>query len=201
MQRHQGRPAADWDDFAARLLANLEVVRAGTHHLLDALDEEQLIWQPSVSRWSVAQCFDHLRRFDAAYVHRIRPVVDAAPEAEADRGYRATIAGRLLLLSLAPGRRLRMPAPRYMRPPELTPGQGAAALRAFLEHQEEVSELVHRSGRRDITRVTFGWPAMGLIRLGVGDGLAIVARHELRHLEQATEVAGEAMIAAGRDPS
>jgi hypothetical protein len=178
-----------------QLMGDLNAVRSSAEQMITELSEDQLTWSADDSSWSVAQCFEHLRKFDRTYSGRIRKALDeASPSGKASAEYRPSLAGRLFLLGTAPASRIPIPTRPFLQPRKVATGDGAATIRFFLEQQAEVADLVDQASAYDINSIRFPSPLSRFVRLSAGDGLAIVVRHEQRHVAQAQR---QAALATG----
>jgi hypothetical protein len=175
--------------FLDALAEDLHRVRAAATQMSSTLSGEQLVWQPDQKSWGVAQCFDHLSRFDRLYARLVDSALDAAaPGAEGAVEYRPTWSGRLLIRGSSPRPLIPLRTPRFFRPDPIPRGEGAGTMRRFLAQQEVLLRLIERARGYDINRVRFPSPLSRLIRPSVGDALLMLVRHEQRHLHQAQRV-------------
>ena len=79
----------------------------------------------------------------------------------------------------------RLKAPKSIVPaPDPPPG----VREAFLASHAVLLDLLQRADGFDLARPRFGSPLLSLLRLGPGDALTVLVRHEQRHLQQARRV-------------
>ncbi len=165
------------------LLADAEGTRAEAERLRAELSAAQLTWQPAPDVWSVADCFEHLRKVDKAYC-RVLP--DAVSRMESGSGaFAPSLFGRWFIRFVSPESSLKLKAPRAIRPRRGGPSTGAAALDRFLAQQQDLLGLIRQADGRDLNTGTFASPLVSILRLSVGEALTLLVRHEQRHLGQA----------------
>lgn len=170
--------------FIGSLLTDIERQCEDARTLAAGLDPAQRAWAPALGAWSMSQCFDHLTVTAAAY----RPKVELALESgrpPPPREHRAGFTGRMLLRYLDPSRPNKMRAPKVFEP---APAPPADALEKFLDSQAMLRGWIERAAGIDFNRAKVTSPASRLIRLRVGDALAILVVHVTRHLLQARRV-------------
>ena len=163
---------------------DLAAVRAAAEAFRDGLAAEQLTWRPEPDMWSIADCFEHLRRMDEAYA---RPLAEAVERAEPGNApFRPRWVARAFIALNGPDPKLKLSAPSPVRPPQ---GQPAAdALDRFLDQQDEIVGLVRAADGRDLNTGRFASPFSRMLRFSLGEGLTLLVRHEQRHLGQAHRI-------------
>ncbi len=167
-----------------------ELHQAGLHatDLAGGLTAAGFNWRPGPDRWSIGQCLDHLNRTGYQYRDTLTGIIEDARARRrlGNPPYRHGWMGRLFIWYLEPPPRLRVTAPRSLRPaPELDPGR---TLAEFQQLQEELIQLVRRANGLDLGAVRFPSPFFRLLRLSLGQGFASITAHERRHLQQADRV-------------
>jgi DinB superfamily len=176
-------PLPDW---AARLVAELDGSGRRAEHVMRGLSLEQLNWYPSPGAWSVGQCLEHLAITNEVYLppivaalERLRP----SPTRELRIGWVARWFIRNFVAPIASGTRAR--APRKIRP---TSEVDASVLSRLLRGNDQVAAVITRAAPFDVNRVRFRNPFIPLFKFTIGTGLEIIAKHQVRHLEQAERV-------------
>lgn len=173
--------SAPADPHLRSLLADAEAVRAEAERFRHALSPRQLTWRPEPGVWSVADCFEHLRKMDAAYL-RVLPEALARAEPGGARPFRPSLFARGFIRSVSPGSRFRLRAPQAVRP---AAEAGAEALARFLDQQESLLALLRQADGRDLNTGRFASPLSSFVRLSLGEGLTVLVRHQQRHAQQA----------------
>lgn len=163
------------------LLADAEAVRDEAQRLRDTLSPRQLTWRPEPDTWSVADCFEHLRKMDKAYL-RVLPEALARAEPGGTEPYKPSLFARGFIQSVSPNPRFKLRAPRAVRP---RAEAGADALDRFLDQQEALLELIRRADGRNLNTGRFASPLSSFVRFSLGEGLTALVRHQQRHTQQA----------------
>ncbi len=153
------------------------------------LDEEQLRRRPSSGGWSVGELLGHLVTSFDAYARSMRA---ALGRPDLPRGNPADwstgLAGGFILRTMVSRRRF--PAPKVFRPKE-TPG--VHSLPEFLRTTRELREFIDQSRGLDWNAIRLSSPVSSLIRIRLGEALAMQVVHAERHLGQAERVRAEIM--------
>lgn len=141
--------------------------------------------RPRSGGWSIAEILEHLVISTDSYLDRLRPIVDGATSRTpfADVMWKPSFMGSLLVGSFRSPRRMR--APRIYRPGH-TPR--AQILEEFINRQMEVGRLITEGARLDWRRTRFRSPAIGLIRMNLGDAFTVPVVHAERHAAQIERV-------------
>lgn len=163
--------------------------------LAGGLTRGQLWWRPGPERWSVGACLDHLVRTGEAYLEVVDEHIDEARRREwlAEGPHGRTLVGRWLPRLLEPPPRLRVPAPRRIRPRTTKPERPATGarddpLRRFLALRSRLGERLEASEGLDLGQIRMPSPFFSWVRFDLGSAFRIVAAHERRHLWQARRV-------------
>lgn len=173
-------------------LDDLRAIRREAAALTDGLSAAQLAWSPAPGRWSLADVMAHLNIAGRIYLDAIAHVLAGArARGLEDRGdYRPTLTGRMMAWALGPGQqRIRMKAPSIFRPAEGTRAiDGPRELATWRALHVEMEERIREAAGLDLRRARFVSPAARLVRMNVGDAIAVLLVHEQRHLLQMRRV-------------
>jgi hypothetical protein len=177
-------------------LADFEAARHEIHELVAGLDDRQFNRRPDESRWSVAECVDHLLVTGWKMVPRLdTAVIEGRGRGRfADGPFRYGALGNWFVRQwgadeLPPRARFR--APRIYVPRERREWTITQAVEEFTNLQEKYREIVRHADGLDLARIKVGSPVTRLIRLSLGQWLAGMAGHQRRHLWQAAQVKKE----------
>lgn len=156
--------------------------------LLRGLSDAQYNWSPEPGRWSMAQCLAHIVVTDDMYLPVLEKcIADARKQGTLSSGpFHHGWFGNWFVRSMdAPAKR-RFKNPKSITPPAEQPlAQGLAD---FNTMHDRVLQLVHEANGVDLARAKFRSPFLKLLKLSLGQGLAIMLSHARRHLWQAGEV-------------
>lgn len=177
-------PAATLADSHLRqLFADANATRAEVERLRGTLTPTQLTWHPEPGVWSIADCFEHLRKIDKAYTHVLTEALGRAESGTAP--YRPSLFARLFIHLVSPASTFRLKTPKATRPKPTGEAAGSDALDRFLAQQAEVIGLIRWADGKDINTGRFSSPLASLLKFSVGEALTMLVRHEQRHLAQA----------------
>ncbi|SFD71583.1 DinB family protein [Spirosoma endophyticum] len=160
---------------------SLNATLANLKQSLDGLSTEQLTYKPTVDRWSIAECVEHIALVEKG----IYKAILAGMSVPADPAKRADIrisdvdvikAVRSRLFTLA------APAPFV---PTGRFGDASYALQAFEERRQDAIDLVLNT-KNDLRTHYFIHPALGT--LDTYQAVLVMASHVERHRKQIDEI-------------
>lgn len=166
----------------------VEAIKRDATDLVVELSEAQFNWRPEAGRWSIAECLTHLNVTARQYFPLIRAAIEQArARRQLSPGpFRHGFLGNWFVRSLEPPVKRRSKAPKVFVPPPDQPF--ASVVPEFMGVQEQLLLLVRDANGVDLARAKVRSPANRLIRLSLGQSLALLAAHERRHLWQARQV-------------
>jgi hypothetical protein len=172
----------------AQVLSALDAVAADVQSAFGNLDARQVNWRPDATKWSVAQCLEHLmaanrlmmtagqRALDESQPHTFWQRVPGLPG----------MFGRMLIRSQAP-----QATRKYKASPLAQPAAsdiaGDVATRFVTQNHEIVAWLGGLDEPR-LARMVMVSPFAAFIVYSVLDGVRLVLAHDHRHIEQARRV-------------
>jgi hypothetical protein len=172
----------------AGVRTELEAIGVEADAAFGRLDPRQLNWKPEASRWSVAQCLEHLLTAN-------RHMVEMADQA-LDGTRRRTlwqrlpgwprVLGRMLVRSQSPDTTRRFKAPGKAQP--AASAIDAAIVGRFVDQQRALIAKLDAAAARDLAGVVMASPFLGVVTYSVLDGWRLIVAHERRHVQQAGRV-------------
>lgn len=156
--------------------------------LLRGLNDAQYNWRPQPGCWSMAQCLAHIVVTDEIYIPALEKcVADARAKGTLGSGpFHHGRLGNWFVRSMdAPAKT------RYKNPERATPAAEqtlAKGLADFNAIHDRVLELVEHANGVNLTRAKFRSPFLKLLKLSLGQGIALMLAHARRHLWQAGEL-------------
>jgi hypothetical protein len=178
-------------DYTKRSLADvsteLQDVMRQAQATFGVLNYSQLNWRPDVTRWSVAQCIEHLRTSS----NQIRQAAEDALSGSRPRTIwqrlpiLPRVAGRLLIRSLSPGATRKLTAPAAAQPAS---DISTDVIRRFVEQHGQLVEWVNTLDEKHAARVIMTSPYVDVVTYSVLDACRILIAHDRRHFEQARRV-------------
>jgi hypothetical protein len=177
-------------------LASLAAEFAKARQQFAALDarvtDAEWAARPEPESWSVAECVAHLNLTSAAMTQLVRAAFEEARSLAPldDRKYKGTMLGRALAKMVGPAPVvLGFVLGKSRTPAAFVPGSdlGRAPIVAeFRRRCDEEAALVRDAAGLQIDRVLLESPFVKGAKYDAYSALWIMARHELRHLDQAT---------------
>jgi len=169
----------------ARQIARLKEEATG---LLSGLNDVQYNWRPALGSWSMAQCVAHIVLTDEIYIPVLEKcVVDARGKGLVGCGpFRHGRLGSWFVRSMDAPAKKRFKNPKQISPPEEQ--TLAAGLASFNVMHDRVLQLVQSANGVNLARAKFRSPFLKLLKLSLGQGIAVMLAHARRHLWQASEV-------------
>jgi len=168
--------------------AELDAIAADAGAAFGRLDARQINWKADASRWSVAQCLEHLLTAN-------RQMVEMADQAlDATRGRTLWqrlpiwpgLLGRMLVRTQSPNATRRFKAPGKAQP--AASALDTAIVGRFVDQQRELMAKLDASATRDLAGAVMASPFLGIVTYSVLDGWRLIAAHERRHVQQAKRV-------------
>ncbi len=165
----------------------LDDVARDSEATFGGLDVRQLNWRPDATRWSVAQCFEHLITSNRLM---LRAADDALTNPPSSVWQRAPLlpglCGRLLIRSPGPGRKRKYTAPATARP---TASEiPADVIQRFVDQHRAAAEWMRALDERAAARAIMISPFIRVVTYSVLDGCRLLVAHDRRHFEQARRV-------------
>jgi hypothetical protein len=177
----------------ADVKAGLADIGRDVEHTFGPLTARQLNWRQDATRWSVAQCLEHLLTTNQLMFSQADDALNPAhPRSIWQRlpGLPAMF-GTLLVRSQAPQATRKYKAPTPARPS--TSDIAADIVQRFVAQHREAVERVAALDERRAARAIMTSPFASVITYSVLDGWRLVLAHDRRHIGQARRVteAGE----------
>jgi hypothetical protein len=165
-----------------------EQISADADALVTPLAQEQFVWKPGPSRWSIAECLEHMNATARAYLPCIdEGIADAIRHgAYAEGPFQYNLIGRIFSRLMEPPARLRLRAALDKQPgPERPKRETLAGFRAY---QVQYVDRLRQANGIDLSRSCVRSPLAAWIRIPLGSAFASMAAHERRHLWQARKI-------------
>jgi DinB superfamily len=166
----------------------LDAVARETQTTFGRLDARQLNWRLDATRWSVAQCFEHL-------ITANRLIFRAADEALSGTQPRTIwqrlpilpgVFGRMLIRSQAPTATKKFKASPKAQP--ATSDIAADIIQRFVDQHRNAVARGQTLDERKASRAIMTSPFISVITYSVLDAWRLVLAHDRRHVEQARRV-------------
>ncbi len=157
--------------------------------LCEGLSPEELGWRPSPKSWSIAENLHHLRITTEVFA----PAAERAIRVAREQGlfskgpFPMGRMDRFFVWYVEPPPRIRLPAPKPLRPP-LEESTAEAALQDFLDSQELMIHQIQSADGLDLCRARVVSPIASYIRMSLLAFFKVHPGHERRHLWQMARV-------------
>lgn len=159
-----------------------------TAALVRGLSDTQFNWHPGPGRWSIAQCLGHIVAGNEVYF----PALEASMTRARDKGlvgdgpfHHGRIGNWFVRYMDAPPKR-RMKNPKRLTPPPEQPL--TKGLAEFNANHDRLLQLIVNANGLDLGRASFRSPLFKLLKLSLGQAIAVLPAHARRHLWQASQV-------------
>lgn len=171
-----------------RVREEIAAIEEQTERVVSGLTEGQLAWRPAPNVWSIADCLAHLNVTNELYMKAIRGGVERARAAGLTGAgpFRHGWLGDLLVWTMEPPARLRLPAPKMFRPPLSQPAR--EVVERFVRMQDEMRVLLREADGVDLGQSKIASPESAWLKMSLGQAFRLVTAHDRRHLWQARKV-------------
>jgi len=147
------------------------------------LSAAQLNWQSDPTRWSVAQCFEHLVTANRLMLESAERALQNGPTMWQRVPVLPGLIGPAMIRSQAPTVTRKYKAPPSARP---TASEiGGDIIQRFTDQHAAIAAWMEKLDERAAARTIMGSPFLRLITYSVTDGLRLLVAHDHRHFEQA----------------
>jgi len=156
-----------------------------------SLDAQQLNWRSDPSRWSVAQCFEHLLKMNALMLPAAEDALDTAKPITVWQRLPVlpSLFGPMMVRSQSPDTRRKYTAPAPGRPSNSD--ISSDIVHRFIEQQRALVTRLQAADERKAAGTIMASPFIKVICYSVLDGWRLVFAHGRRHVEQARRVITE----------
>lgn len=170
------------------VVAECAAMARDTRATFGALDAAQLNWRPDDTRWSVAQCFEHLLTSGTLVLQAAdKALHPTAPSTLWQRlPVLPALAGRVLIDAVSPHGKRKFTAPPPARPAvsHIDP----SIIARLIAFQDDVTAGARGVSAADAARTIMISPFVSFVAYSVLDAYRVIAAHQRRHFEQAQRV-------------
>lgn len=165
-----------------------ERIQQEVRELTSGLAESQFNWRPDETRWSISENLLHLNIAGDMWRRQLEETIERARASGpfSQGPFRYGFLGSQIVRSMEPPPKRKFRTGRRFLPTNGNPI--SAVVPTFLHYQDEFILRVQQANGLDLARIKLPFPAMRLIRLGLGQVFALILAHERRHLWQARQV-------------
>src|SRR5689334_17860083 len=167
------------------LKAEVAAVSKDAKALTQGMDAAALMKRPASGGWGVAECLQHLVLTADAMLPLTEEAIGALERSgkKSDRKAGLGLMGWLLMKSLEPPPRMKMPTTKPFEP--INVGDPLTVTERFLETNARLDTLIARAEGLDTASVRVASPFNAKVKYNAYAALRIVLAHARRHLWQA----------------
>jgi hypothetical protein len=180
----------DTNTFLQQLQAAVHNLQATIERELAPLDDFELNFKPSPERWSVLECLEHLNRYSRYYNLAIAGAVQQVPARVEHELVRYSWLGRKSIGMMQPSNSKQYKTVKHMNPTGSTLGR--EVITEFQAHQTQLLQLLTSAQSTNLNKKAVPVEFFRLLKLGIGEVLEFVVRHEERHVQQAVRAKQQA---------
>jgi hypothetical protein len=167
--------------------ASLADVAVSAQGVFGSLDEGQLNWREDSTRWSVAQCFEHLLTTNQLSLGHAQRAIAHSPEGIWQRlPILPSLFGPMIVRSQAPAATRKYRAPGAAQPSKSTIAPDI--VQRFAAQQRDAADWALGLDEAVAQRKIMASPFLSMITFSVLDGLRLMVAHDHRHFQQARRV-------------
>lgn len=149
------------------------------------LSIDQLNWKASPEKWSILECLEHLNMYSRFYNEQTKIAIqNLTKEKVADFSH--AWMGKKFLAMVDPKNTKPQKALAKFIPTTST--LSIKTLTEFLQHQEELLQLLTDAKEVNINKKKVPVEFLRLLKMKIGDALAFIVVHQQRHVQQALRV-------------
>jgi len=173
-------------DLEARTKANIAYVAE-----LIEMPLEALTYKENPNSWNVLECLEHLNLYGDFYLPEISKRIQESPY-QPDLYFRSGLLGNYFAQSVLPKEKLNKIKTFKDKDPIGNKNLNVGTLHKFLDQQQQILELLHKSKNVSLTKTKTAISISPLLKLRLGDTFRVLVYHNQRHLEQASKVLAKA---------
>lgn len=152
--------------------------------LFQNLHESVLLKPASNGGWSIAQCLEHLNTYSRYYLPVIKKTLINQPQKEGSMVFKSSYLGAYFTQLMEPKENMKKLKAAKNHSPN-TNLDAYAVVAEFIEHQEELLNLLKQSVAIDMNAIRIPISITKWTRLKLGDVFQFLIAHNQRHIVQA----------------
>jgi hypothetical protein len=160
---------------------SLEILRRESSSALKA--------HPGEGRWSALECIEHLVRYNDFYLPEFQKCLSMAPSSRSEELKRGFLGKKFAKDMLPENGQVKSKMKTFRSKNTFASGVEPEILDTFKEQQQELRELVRKSGDKKIGSVRCK-TTLPLVKFRLGYAMEFIINHQLRHTQQALKAAG-----------
>ncbi|WP_040415969.1 DinB family protein [Cyclobacterium qasimii] len=151
-----------------------------------SLSDEKLNHRPGPESWSILECIEHLNLYGDFYIPEINNCITKSKTSSKET-FKAGILGNYFAKTMLPKDKLNKMKTFSDKNP-IGSTLDKTTLQRFLTQQEQLLDLLNKSGEIDLNKTKTAISISRWIRLKLGDTFRVVIYHNDRHMVQANKI-------------
>ena len=169
----------------------LEIIEA-VNTIFELLDDASFNKKPSMEKWSIGECFQHLNLTLNIYIPQMMELVEQKEiYPKHTDTFSHSFLGKIAVKSMTPKKDSTIPYKMKTfgdLKPLKTHGGQKSILDDFLAFQEDILYMITALSDMSLTKPKITTAAGKWLKMGIGDALHFMVAHNQRHLQQAQNV-------------
>ena len=150
------------------------------------LDRDILFHQVNSKSWSIADCIEHLARYNDYYNLAMREAIQLSniKQRGTSTHYKPSFLGKFSVKVVAPNSGKTLKTQNFLNPHKVGSIRNNV-ISSYLEQQEEFLSIVKDAKSTHLNKTKIRIEVMKLMRINLGDTILFMYTHQARHLQQA----------------
>ncbi len=169
---------------------DLRKIKDDSIKMFGNLSSSQLNWKPSIDKWSIGQCFDHIIITNEKYFPEINDLIKGIRKNNfwAKVPFLPRMFGKLFIDTMSPSKNRKVKAPKSLLPSRSNIGQDI--IEKFARHQDVLIEKINQMKDLDPDpdKIIITSAVTKYITYSLNDTMTLFSLHERRHFTQAENV-------------
>lgn len=152
------------------------------------ISPEQLNWKPSLQKWSIAQCLDHLVISDSSYFAELEKIIAGNYRMKFWEKYSpfTGMLGKIMKDRLQEEPKIKMKTSKKIQPSSGEMDMGI--IDRYHKNLDRFLEYISNCRSVDLDKIIITSPITSVVTYSLRDALQFLIQHEHRHLNQAIRV-------------
>lgn len=176
------------NNFLEELTARLDNVTESVEKDFGSLTASQLNWKPSVEKWSIAQCIDHIIVSNETYFPQLETIITGRWRNSfwQNMPMLHKLWGNIMIKAVSPDTVKKVNTFKIFQP--ASSGIPLSIIKEFTSHNHTMKEFIEKSHYANLDKIVITSPVSRFITYSLHDAFIILVSHEERHYKQAKNV-------------
>jgi len=170
------------------LIANLNNTTNQVIQNFSSLPNEQLNWKPDVSKWSIAQCLDHLIVSNSTFFETFDKLINKIYQLILVQKLNPfnKMFGPIMVKYPGPQSKQKLKNPKVFTP--ATSILSSSIIEHFTRHQQVLINYFNQLNHSNKDKIVISSPASSFVSYSLYHAMQIITIHKQRHINQAMNV-------------